>query len=124
MTLLIQIEEPLVLRTYQKPNCSSCSIKDKESFTKFYKEEIGKSILKFLKLERAPQVSREDLPTHLINRFAKTYHLNPEEMQPASHTDMMMGDAPSIDEIEDELESKSFKTNLVHVFSKNRKCDF
>ena len=73
-------------------------------------------------MERAPNVSREDLPVHLINHFAKQFHLHPEEMKLAGHTsEMMMADQATPENTEDELESKSFKTNLVHVFSKNRK---
>ena len=115
-----QNDQPLLLRTYQKTNCSSCSITDKEFFTQFYKEEIGKSILKFLKMERAPNVSREDLPTHLVNHFKKLY--DEDDLQAATtanNAGKMMADQAPDDE--DEEDSKSFKTNLIHVFSKNRK---
>ena len=114
-----QNDQPMLLHTYQKVNCSSCSVTDKELFTKFYKDELKKSILKFLKMERAPNVSVEDLPSHLVNHFKKLY--DEDDLQAATTANnagsMMMSDQAS----EDEEDSKSFKTNLVHVFSKNRK---
>ena len=117
---LFQNDQPMLLHTYQKVNCSSCSVTDKELFTKFYKDELKKSILKFLKMERAPNVSVEDLPSHLVNHFKKLY--DEDDLQAATTANnagsMMMSDQASE---EDEEDSKSFKTNLVHVFSKNRK---
>lgn len=111
-------DQPMLLHTYQKVNCSSCSVTDKELFTKFYKDELKKSILKFLKMERAPNVSVEDLPSHLVNHFKKLY--DEDDLQAATTANnagsMMMSDQASE---EDEEDSKSFKTNLVHVFSKN-----
>ena len=71
-------------------------------------------------MERAPNVSREDLPTHLVNHFKKLY--DEDDLQAATtanNAGKMMADQAPDDE--DEEDSKSFKTNLIHVFSKNRK---
>ena len=70
-------------------------------------------------MERAPNVSIEDLPSHMRNHFLERF--NQEDLQLVNKAnEQMMADQAPEDE-EDEEEAKSFKTNVVHVFSTNRK---
>ena len=71
---MIFLQETPLVRTFtaKNKNCPSC-VNDREEYIKYTKEAIKKDILKKLGMTKAPNITHDKPPKHLIRQMMKKY---------------------------------------------------
>lgn len=107
-----------MVRTFTAKNktCPSCII-DRELYIKYTKDAIKADILKKLGMKKAPNVSKDMAPKHLIYQMMEKYasHQYPE------HEAGMFNDAAArINEVEED--DNHFQTRILNILGQDGKC--
>jgi len=107
------IEETPLVRTFTAKNktCPSCVI-DRELYIKYTKEAIKKDILKKLGMKKAPNVSKDMAPKHLIYQMMEKYASHSYE-----HEGMLNDAAARINEVEDD--ENHFQTRILNILGQD-----
>ena len=115
---LFFLQETPLVRTFTAKNktCPSCVI-DREEYIKYTKEAIKKDILKKLGMKKAPNVSKDMAPKHLIYQMMEKY---------ASHSyqhEGLLNDAPiRSNEVDDDEDH--FQTRILNILGQDGKWLF